>query len=82
MLYLLVPVAILLVGVLLARRKPAAPPRRDDSDAELVALEDSASELAMRDPVEALLRFGTPADAERLARDGTDLGALGYRPDR
>ena len=38
-------------------------------------------ELALRDPVEALLRYGTPADAARLAEQGQDLSALGYRKD-
>jgi hypothetical protein len=41
---------------------------------------ESPAELALADPVEALLRYGTPADAARLADQGIDLAALGYRP--
>lgn len=51
-----------------------APPQFDEPE--------SPTELALRDPVEALLRYGTPADAARLAEQGTDLSALGYRPPR
>ena len=40
----------------------------------------SPNELAADDPVEALRRYGTPADAERLGEQGVDLGGLGYRP--
>lgn len=43
---------------------------------------ESTSELALRDPIEALQRYGTPADAARLAEQGVDLAALGYRPRR
>lgn len=32
------------------------------------------------DPVQALARFGTPEDTERLMAQGIDLEALGYRP--
>ncbi len=48
-----------------------APAARDE--------DESAAEMALRDPVEALLRHGTPADAARLAEQGVDLAALGYR---
>ncbi len=34
------------------------------------------------DPVEALLRYGTTEDAERLMEQGIDLEALGYRLSR
>ncbi|MDQ3145145.1 MAG: hypothetical protein M3Q57_09765 [Pseudomonadota bacterium] len=43
---------------------------------------EDPAELAERDPVEALLRHGTPDDAARLAEQGVDLEALGYRPPR
>lgn len=45
--------------------------RRDDPD-------ESLSELAARDPIEALRRYGTPEDAVRLGGNGIDLGGLGY----
>ena len=44
--------------------------------------EPSPSELAADDPVEALLRYGTPEDAARLKEQGVDPGELGYRPPR
>jgi hypothetical protein len=57
---------------------PPRPPAPLDPDS--LREEESSSELALRDPVEALLRYGTPADAARLSDQGIDLGALGYRP--
>jgi len=36
--------------------------------------------LLETDPIGALARYGTPADAERLIDQGVDLEALGYRP--
>jgi hypothetical protein len=59
-----------------ARALPRAPipPRSDEFE--------SPSELALRDPVEALWRYGTTDDAARLAEQGVDLTALGYRPRR
>jgi len=44
--------------------------------------ERSPSALAADDPVEALLRYGSPEDAARLNEQGVDLGELGYRPPR
>ena len=43
--------------------------------------EENPSDLAARDPVEALLRFGTPDTAEYLRETGRgdDLHGLGYR---
>ena len=52
--------------------RSSVPPPFDD--------DESPSELALRDPVEALRRYGTPADAARLTEQGNDLSALGYRP--
>lgn len=54
---------------------PPMAPRRD------VALDDeSVADLSLRDPVQAVLLYGTPGDATRLADQGVDLSALGYRP--
>ena len=58
---------------------PSAPPRPTRPDP--LVLDERPSELALRDPVEALRRYGTPADAARLAEQGQDLSALGYRKD-
>ena len=44
--------------------------------------EESPTELAERDPIDALLRYGTPADAARLAEQGVDLSGLGYEAPR
>jgi hypothetical protein len=52
--------------------RPTALPRAPD--------ENDASNLPLDDPIAALLRDGTPADAARLAEHGVDLRALGYRP--
>jgi hypothetical protein len=49
--------------------EPAPPPPGDDLMAQIE-----------RDPAGTLARLGTPADAERLMAQGTDLEALGYRP--
>lgn len=54
--------------------------RRSDLPPPLQPQSPSPTEFAAQDPVEALLRYGTPEDADRLARQGVDLGALGYRP--
>ncbi len=40
----------------------------------------SRFDLSFHDPVEALLRYGTPDDAARLAEQEVDLKGLGYRP--
>lgn len=42
---------------------------------------DDMSEFAGEDQLEALVKYGVPEDAARLAGQGIDLGALGYRPD-
>jgi hypothetical protein len=42
--------------------------------------DDSIIALAANDPVGALLEYGTPQDAAKLARQGVDLAGLGYRP--
>ena len=70
---LLMFVLVVIAGAAKSARQRERPP---------LALPDdrSPSELAAEDPVEALLRYGTPADAARLADQGVDLGALGYRP--
>jgi len=57
---------------------PPGPPRGNTG--ALLIDEETVTDLAARDPVEALLRYGTPADAERLADEGVDLSALGHRP--
>ncbi len=54
-----------------ARTKPIAP-------VEPTAYDDPIA-LATSDPVEALLRYGTPETAEQLRAQGIDLAALGYR---
>ncbi|MFD1612779.1 hypothetical protein ACFSCW_13305 [Sphingomonas tabacisoli] len=41
---------------------------------------DDIAALIERDPAQALARYGTPEDAERLRAQGVDLQALGYRP--
>ena len=48
------------------RRARRAPPR--------------VATMADDDLEDELVRYGTPADAARLARQGIDLAALGYRP--
>ena len=75
-------IILALLGLAAAAAKggsPPAPPRPRRPDP--VEVDESPSELALRDPVEALLRYGTPADAARLADQGQDLSALGYRKD-
>ncbi len=77
------PISIAVIVVLAlglgasARREPQ--PRRF-APLDPPPEDETPSELALRDPVEALLRYGTPADAARLAEQGVDLGALGHRP--
>ncbi len=58
-----------------ARRK-AAPPITPLEPAD----DETITEFAASDPVEALLRYGTPEDAANLKAQGVDLGGLGYRP--
>jgi hypothetical protein len=75
---LLIILALVALAAAAARGgSPAARPRRPAP----LDIDESPSELALRDPVEALLRYGTPADAARLAEQGQDLSALGYRKD-
>lgn len=64
-------VAILIGTASRGDRRPPAPTPPSDR---------SPTELAADDPIEALLRYGTPDDASHLADQGVDLGALGYRP--
>lgn len=78
LLLLLFSIAVIGIGVAVGqspdRRGPnsVAPPEPSE--------EPTPSEFALQDPVEALRRYGTPADAARLAEQGVDLTALGYRP--
>ena len=77
---LLIILALVALAAAAARGdSPPAPPRPIRPDP--VDIDESPSELALRDPVEALLRDGTPAGAARLAEQGQDLSALGYRKD-
>jgi len=77
---LLIILALVALAAAAARgESPPAPPRPIRPDP--LDIDESPSELALRDPVEALLRYGTPADAARLAEQGQDLSALGYRKD-
>ncbi len=72
----------LLVGSSAVRsggERPARPRRRIAPSSDPFP-DESATELAARDPLEALRRYGTEADAARLAESGVDLAALGYRP--
>ena len=80
----MVPVMLILlmlaivIGVALASRR--SPPAEHLPSS--LADDLSPSELAVVDPVEALLRYGTPDDVARLGEQGIDLGGLGYRSPR
>jgi hypothetical protein len=81
---LLVAVVVLIaaVGLGSARPRQARPERispRQTPAPSSMPDEPTPTVLALDDPVEALLRYGTPADAARLAEQGVDLAALGYR---
>lgn len=64
------------IGVALSAGRRSPPAEHLPS---LLADDLSPSELAVNDPVEALLRYGMPDDAARLGEQGVDLGGLGYR---
>lgn len=64
----------LLLGSSSARNATPRRLARPDTD-----WDESPSELAAHDPIEALRRFGTPEDAARLGGMGADLDSLGYR---
>lgn len=64
------------IGVFMSAGRRAPPV---EIASEPLAEDLTASELAAEDPVEALLRYGTPADVTRLGDQGVDLGGLGYR---
>jgi len=72
---------IVAIGVASARRgAPTRPPLMIPPPIDPGADEESPVELSQRDPVEAMLRYGTPEDAARLIGQGVDLSTLGYRP--
>jgi hypothetical protein len=77
---LLVLALVALAAAVVRQDAPRAPPLPRQAAPPVPDAMESPSELALRDLVEALLRYGTVADAVRLAEQGTDLTALGYRP--
>ena len=71
MLWLVLFLVIVAAGALARGKRNATPPvpwLRDADPAMLVA----------RDPLDALARYGTEADARRLEQEGVDLAGLGY----
>lgn len=72
----LLAMLILVAFVVMAAAKPAA---RRSMPTPAEPSDESPIELADRDPVEVLLRYGTPETAEHLRQQSIDLGALGYR---
>lgn len=80
-LLILLVLLVLALGVASAVRGQGSftPPPRLIAPASEADEEESPSDLVMRDPVEALLRYGTPQDTARLSEQGADLSALGYR---
>lgn len=78
MIWLLAIAAVFTILVFVMKANdPPRPPQTKVVEADAVMV--SPCELAAEDPVEALLRYGTPADADRLADEGVDLTALGYK---
>src|SRR5690349_600965 len=75
-LFFVLIVAVIAIGALAGPRRPAPSRNHVTSDES----ELTPSELAASDPLEALRRYGTSADAARLIHEGVDLSALGYRP--
>lgn len=73
-LVIIVGFTALLAGSTSSRQPPRGRPRRSTNDTG----GESVTELASRDPVEALRRYGTSDDAARLSQQGVDLGGLGY----
>ena len=70
-------VLIITLGVAAAAtaKRPAKVGRKAEP-----AVDPAPGELAPDDQLDALLRYGTPADAAKLAQQGVDLTGLGYRP--
>jgi hypothetical protein len=82
MILLLVLALVAFAAAVVRQGTPGAPPVPRHPALPELGDTESPSELSLRDPVDALRRYGTPADAARLAEQGTDLSALGYRPPR
>ncbi|MEO5972578.1 MAG: hypothetical protein ABIP91_04355 [Sphingomicrobium sp.] len=71
-------IVVLALGLGASARRPPQP--RGPAPLDPPPDDQTPSEIALDDPLEALLRYGTPADAARLAEQGVDLAALGHRP--